>query len=221
MRPSPLQAVIFDLDGVLLATEQLHYQSWKQAIEPEGVLLDRSIMSHLRGLSRRESLEIILQRADRPCTEGQKNSLAERKNEYYLKSLHDLTPGDLVPGALELVHALRRDGIRIGVGSSSRNARLILEHLGVADLFDAIVDGNDIAASKPDPAVFLRCAALLGVPPEACIVIEDAPAGIEAARRAGMTAIGIGNANDLADAARVFTGIENATIASLRDALGS
>jgi beta-phosphoglucomutase len=215
-----LQAVIFDLDGVLLRTEERHYQSWKEALEAEDIPLDRSIMPHLRGLGRQESVETILQRACRSLPLEAKTRLAERKNERYLQLLTDVT-WDLVPGALELLRELRRRGLRVAVGSSSRNARRILDHSGLADLFDVIVDGNDITASKPDPAVFQRCAELLGVPPEACIVIEDAPAGIEAARRAGMTAVGIGDARELTGAARVFGHLANATIKSLCDALES
>lgn len=210
-----VQAVIFDLDGVLVMTEELHYRSWKEVAEAEGIPLDRAIMKRLRGMGRRKSLEIILERASRPYTEQEKESLATRKNDRYQDLIEALSPADVVSGAVDLLQVLRRRGIPVAVGSSSRNAGLVLEHLGLAASFDAIVDGNDIAASKPDPAIFLRCAELLGVPPEGCIVVEDAEAGIEAARRAGMIAIGIGDASELRGAARVFARLSRAMIASL------
>jgi beta-phosphoglucomutase len=212
MTGQPLQAVIFDLDGVLVMTEELHYQSWKEVADAEGIPLDRAIMKRLRGMGRRKSLDIILERAARPYTNREKESLATLKNGRYRDMVQALTPADIVPGAVDLLQAMRRRGVPVAVGSSSRNARLILEHLGIAGLFDAIVDGNDITASKPDPAVFLRCAELLGAPPETCIVVEDAEAGIEAARRAGMTAIGIGEAAELPGAARVFARLGEAMI---------
>ena len=208
-------AVIFDLDGVLVETEELHYRSWKEVADAEDIPLDRAIMRRLRGIGRQQSLDIILDRAARPYTEREKESLAKRKNERYRAMIEAMTPADIVPGAVDLLRALRRRGIPIAVGSSSRNARLILEHLQLADLFDAIVDGNEIAASKPDPALFQRCAELLGVPAERCIVVEDAEAGIDAARRAGMTPIGIGHPVELPGAARVFARLEDVTIVSL------
>ena len=213
------QAVIFDLDGVLVMTEELHYQSWKEVADAEGIPLDRAIMKRLRGMGRRKSLEIILEQASRPYAEQEKESLARKKNERYRAMIEAMTPADIVPGAVDLLRELRRRGIRVAVGSSSRNAGLILDHLGLAGLFDAIVDGNDIAASKPDPAVFLRCAERLGAPPEACIVVEDAPAGIEAALRAGMTPIGIGDAAELAGAVRVFARLGRTMFASLLESV--
>ena len=192
MTAQTIGGIIFDLDGVLITTDELHYQSWRELADAEGIPFDRTINQRLRGVSRMRSLEIILERSSRPYSTTEKEALAERKNDRYRQLLETLTHDDLAPGAIELLTELRRRGAAIALASSSRNARLILQRLKITDLFDAIIDGNDIRASKPDPDVFLQCAARLGVPPEACIVVEDAAAGIEAARRAGMAVIGIG-----------------------------
>ena len=210
MTAQTIGGIIFDLDGVLLATDELHYQSWQELADAEGIPFDRTINQRLRGVSRMRSLEIILERSSRPYNTTEKEALAERKNDRYRQLLETLTHDDLAPGAIELLTELRRRDAKVAVASSSRNTRLILQRLGITALFDAIVDGNDILASKPAPDVFLQCAERLGVPPEACIVVEDAAAGIEAARRAGMAVIGIGPPASLPGAALI-----HATLADL------
>lgn len=192
-----IRGVIFDLDGVVVSTDELHYRAWQRLADEDGIYFDRSINERLRGVSRMESLEILLERATRHYSPEQKATLAERKNNTYRESLQTLTPADALPGSREILTELRRRGIRTAVGSSSKNSPLILERTGLAALFDAIADGNDISHSKPDPEVFLLAAARLGLSPAECLVVEDAVAGIEAGRRAGMAVFGIGTAEAL------------------------
>lgn len=189
-----VRGVIFDLDGVLVTTDEFHYLSWKEVADAEGIYFDREINHRLRGVSRLISLEIVLERSPRRYTDSEKQALAERKNEIYRKLLNRLGPGDTLPGAIPLIEDLRRAGVRIAIGSSSKNTRYIIDRLELGHLLDAIVDGNDIRQSKPDPEVFLTAAARLGLPPADCVVVEDAEAGLEAARRAGMRVVALGPA---------------------------
>ena len=191
------RGVIFDLDGVLVTTDDLHYRAWRQLADEEGIPFTREDNHRLRGVSRMESLEILLERATRHYSTAEKVALAERKNTYYRALLPSLTPDDLLPGARALLLDLRRQGIKIAIGSSSKNARQIMELTGLPPLVDALIDGTHIAASKPDPEVFLRAADALGLPPAACVVVEDAEAGIEAGRRAGIPVFGIGTPESL------------------------
>jgi beta-phosphoglucomutase len=207
--------VIFDLDGVLVATDELHFQSWQQLTAAEGIYFDRTINHRLRGISRMESLEIVLERAPRTYTESEKVALAERKNAFFVALLAKLTPADLLPGVRETLTRLRRRGIKTAVASSSKNAPLILDRLALRPFFDALADGNDITHSKPDPEVFLLAARRLGLPPESCLVIEDAVAGVESARRAGMAVFGIGRAEILPGVARFAPDLAHVTIDEL------
>ncbi len=192
-----IRAVLFDVDGVLVRTDEFHYRAWKAIADAEGIPFDRAINEFLRGVGRMDSLEIILKRASRMYTMAEKNALAERKNAEYVEMLDTLSPDDALPGARRLLSALQTRGIRLAAASSSRNARSILARLELDSAFDAIVDGNDIIHSKPHPEVFLTCASRLGVPPEQCLVIEDAQAGVVAARTAGMRVCGIGRPGSL------------------------
>ena len=206
-----IRGVIFDLDGVLVATDEAHYQAWKQLADEEGIPFDRAINERLKGVGRMDSLNIILERSPRAYSEEEKRALADRKNADYRVQLAKLTPADMLPGARELVAALRGRGVKIAVASSSRNTPLILERLGLQDAFDAVADGNDISHSKPHPEVFLVAAERLGLPPDECVVVEDAPAGIEAARRAGMAVFGIGTPDRLPDTPRLAAGLDRVT----------
>ncbi|NLX83762.1 MAG: beta-phosphoglucomutase [Clostridiales bacterium] len=190
-----IQAVIFDLDGVLVTTDDSHYEAWKRMADEEGICFNRQINQRLRGVSRMESLEIILERANKSYTEDEKNALAARKNSYYVALIQHLTPSALLPGALETVNALRKQGIKIAIGSSSKNAPTILRQVGIADLFDAVADGNQIKHSKPAPDVFLLAAELLRIPPANCLVVEDADAGVESGLNAGMKVLAVGAAS--------------------------
>ncbi len=190
-----IEAVIFDLDGVIVSTDEFHYQAWKKLADEEGIFFDRHINERLRGVSRLESLDIIMEKAPKKYTEEEKKNLAERKNRYYRELLEKLTPGDILPGVLEKIKELKKDGVRLGIGSSSKNTPVILEKIGLADFFDAVSDGNQIKRSKPDPEVFLLAASKMNIPPEKCLVVEDADAGIEAAINAGMKCMAVGAAS--------------------------
>lgn len=210
-----IRGVIFDLDGVLVLTDELHFQSWQQLTAAEGIHFDRSINQRLRGISRMESLEIVLERATRKYTSAEKAALAERKNSIYLTYLQRLTPADLLPGVVDTLAELRRRRIKTAVASSSKNVPIIMERLGLHAWFDAVADGNDITRSKPDPEVFLLAARRLGLPPVECLVIEDAQAGIESARRAGMAVFGIGTPASLPGVARLAPDLAHVTVDEL------
>lgn len=188
-----IRGVIFDLDGVLVHTDELHFQAWLSIARELGVSFDREANHRLRGVSRAESLELLLAaKPELQLSVPEKEALCERKNALYRASLSTLTPGDVPPTTRRMLATLRARGLALAVGSSSRNAPLILEQVRLTSFFHAVVDGSMLSAAKPDPEVFLRAAALLSLPPERCAVLEDAPAGLLAARRAGMTAIGLG-----------------------------
>ncbi len=216
-----IRGVIFDLDGVLVSTDALHYQSWRKLAEEEGIPFDPTINHRLRGVSRMRSLDILLERSVRSHDAAQKQAMADRKNATFVTLLGDLTPSDILPGAAACIETLKGRHIRIAVASSSRNARRILQRLGLAAAFDAVVDGNDITESKPDPEVFHKAARLLGLPAAECLVIEDAPAGIEAARQAGMHVFGIGGPDVLPGVANIATGLDQVTVEELLGAAGS
>jgi beta-phosphoglucomutase len=189
-----ISAVIFDLDGVIVSTDEYHFQAWKEISDQEGIYFDREINERLRGVSRMESLEIILSHSDRSYSEKEKEHLAQQKNIIYCELLNKLSPNDILPGVINLLLGLKARDIMIAIGSSSKNTPFILEQIGLASSFDAIADGNSITNSKPDPEVFLLAAMKLGVDPEECVVIEDAQAGIDAAIAARMKAVGVGTA---------------------------
>ena len=185
-------AAIFDLDGVLTDTAELHYQSWQWIADELGLPFDRQANEVLRGLSREESLVRVLGARAGYFTDEQKREIAERKNADYCRRVARMTPADLFPGARELLEELRARGVAVAVASSSRNARAVVDRLQIRPLLDALVDGNDAPRSKPDPQVFLLAAEHLGVPPARCVVVEDAASGVEAALAAGMKVIGLG-----------------------------
>ena len=186
------KGVIFDLDGVLCHTDRFHYRAWKKVADEIGVPFDETVNRRLRGVSRRESLEIILEKSGETFSEERKEQIAEEKNEYYRTLLAEMTPADMEPPVREMLQELRARGIRIAVGSSSKNALFSMERLGVDRAFDAVCDGTMITHSKPHPEVFLKAAQALGLKPGECLVVEDAPAGMEAARAAGMDCAVIG-----------------------------
>ena len=189
-----MKAFIFDLDGVIVSTDSLHYRAWKALADSEGIYFDEEINNRLRGVSRMESLEIILERATRTYTDEEKVAMAEKKNGIYRELLQVLTPSDRLAGVTETLDALRAKGYKLAIGSSSKNTPIILEKIGYSGYFDAISDGNNIKNSKPDPEVFLKAAEFLQLQPSECFVVEDAEAGITAAKAGGFTAIGIGSA---------------------------
>ena len=189
-----IKGVIFDLDGVLVTTDELHYRAWLRLAEREGIYFDREINHRLRGVSRMDSLEIILERAEKTYTPEEKQEMASYKNAIYVKLLDGLTEADVLPGVVETLDGLEKRGILMAVGSSSKNAGKILDKTGLAGRFNAIADGTDITRSKPDPEVFLCAAAKLGLTPKDCAVVEDAEAGIQAAKAGGMLAVAVSDA---------------------------
>ncbi len=195
-----IKAVIFDLDGVIVSTDDLHFRAWKRLAEEEAIPFTREDNERLRGVSRMESLAIVLERAARVYTDDEKMRMAERKNGYYRELLSTLAPDAVLPGVLSLLDELRKAGIKMAIGSSSRNAGSILQAIGLKDAFDAVVDGTHIAQSKPDPEVFLRAGDALGLSPGECLVVEDAEAGVLAARAAGMPVLAVGSAANHPDA---------------------
>lgn len=193
-----IEAVIFDLDGVIVSTDEFHYQSWLALAKKENIEFNKTINNRLRGVSRMESLEIILEKADKDYSEEEKISLTEYKNTIYRQSLKSLSPKDILPFAEELINFLKEEGIKVAIGSSSRNTKTILKQIQMNEMFDCIVDGNDIENSKPDPEVFLLGSKKLKVEPNNCLVIEDAVAGIEAAKAGGFIAVAINDAKNCA-----------------------
>ena len=190
-----MRAFIFDLDGVLVFTDKYHYLAWKQVADELGIYFDEIINNRLRGVSRMESLEIILERYEgSPLSRSDKEKVAEKKNEIYRKSLTEMTPNDVTEETRNTLIELKNRGYKLAIGSSSKNAKFILERVGLTQYFDAISDGTNITKSKPDPEVYLKAAEFLGEDASECLVVEDAYSGIDAAKSAGMEAIGIGDA---------------------------
>lgn len=189
-----IKAVIFDLDGVLVHTDELHYRAWKKMADEEGIYFDYEINNRLRGVSRMASLEIILERATKKYTKAEKEALANHKNDYYVASLSTLNHASLENGVREVLLILQERGLRLAIGSSSKNARPILEKIELINFFEVISDGIGLKKPKPDPEVFLKAAKGLNLKPEECIVVEDAKAGIDAAIKGGFVAVGMGDA---------------------------
>ncbi len=205
--PRPLKAVIFDLDGVIADTAVVHHAAWKKLADEIGVPFDEATGERMKGVDRSGSLEILLQAATRTYTEAEKYTLAARKNDYYRDQIERFGPQDLLSGAREAIESVRRAGLKVALASASRNAGLLLQRLGIADLFDIVVDANRISRSKPDPEIFLAAASALGVAPDECIGVEDAVAGVASIHAAGMAAVGIGHARALTEADLVLPGI--------------
>lgn len=188
------KAVIFDLDGVICFTDKYHYLAWKKMADGMGIYFDETINNRLRGVSRMESLEIILERCDKELTQEEKQALAEEKNKTYVELLGQMTEKDLSSEVKETLDSLRKSGLKLAIGSSSKNAKFILERLGLKDYFDAVSDGTNISKSKPDPEVFIKAAEFLHMAPADCLVVEDAKAGVEAAKAGGFDSAGLGEA---------------------------
>lgn len=193
-------AVIFDLDGVIVDTAKYHYLAWKRLAEEKGIPFSEKDNERLKGVSRMASLEILLSLGNLTVSEEEKAELAKRKNIWYVEMIDQLTKDELLPGAESLLKRLKKDGVKIALGSASKNAARILERLGIGHYFDARIDGTKVSKAKPDPEVFLLAAQSVGAAPENCLVFEDAPAGVEAAKRAGMHVVGIGSWENLPEA---------------------
>lgn len=190
-----LKAIIFDLDGVICFTDEYHYLAWKQMADSIGVPFDREVNNRLRGVSRMASLDIVLERSSETYSQAEKEELASQKNELYKSFLTRITPADLSTEVKSTLLALRGKGLKLAIGSSSKNTPMILQQLGLAGFFDAVSDGNNITHSKPDPEVFVKAAEMLGIPAENCLVVEDAVSGAEAGHRAHMKVACVGDAS--------------------------
>lgn len=187
------KGIIFDLDGVICHTDRYHYEAWKMLADRLEIPFDEKINNRLRGVSRNESLDIVLEKSSKVYTKEEKLAMAEEKNDCYRKLLAQMTPADLSPAVKEMLDALKQRK-KLAIGSSSKNTKFILERIGLDDYFDVIADGNDITHSKPDPEVFLLAAERLGLSPEECLVVEDAKAGIDAAFAGGFDSAAVGDA---------------------------
>lgn len=189
------EGIIFDLDGVICSTDEYHYLAWKQMADTMGIYFDREINNRLRGVSRMESLEIILERNQGPALSGERKlELTELKNNLYRESLKQMSPKDLSDEVRETLNALREKGLKLAIGSSSKNTPFILGQLGLAEFFDAVSDGNNITRSKPDPQVFLMAADFLHLAPAECLVVEDAVSGAQAGKAGGFSVACVGDA---------------------------
>jgi beta-phosphoglucomutase len=191
-----IRGFLFDLDGVLVDTAQYHFLAWQRMAAELGIHFGEAENEQLKGVSRAESLNRILAWGGKTLSDAEKQHWMTLKNDWYLELVRGMPADDYLPGAHEFLRASRAAGIKVALGSASKNAPLILERLGWIPLFDALVDGNVVTASKPDPEVFLEGARRLGLKPEECVVFEDSEAGVEAARRGGMKVVGIGHGLD-------------------------
>lgn len=189
------KAVLFDLDGVICSTDKYHYRAWQCIADKIGVEFNKQINHRLRGIGRMESLDIILENHDEELSIAHKLDYATQKNSLYIDMLDDMTPYDLSDDVRKTLYTLRELGLKLAIGSSSKNAKLILEKVGLSDFFDAVSDGTNINRSKPHPEVFLTACSSLGVQPKDCIVVEDAKSGVDAALAGGMDCAAIGNAS--------------------------
>ncbi|WP_062289532.1 beta-phosphoglucomutase [Demequina phytophila] len=201
------RAALFDLDGVIVDTAVHHFAAWRRTAEELGFTLADEDDERLKGVGRMDALRIVLEIGGVEVDDATAARLAEQKNARYVDAIGGISPADMLPGAQALLEDLRSRGVPTGLGSASRNAPLILDRLGIADLFDAVIDGSTVTEAKPHPRVFLAGAEALGVAPAACVVFEDAIAGVQAANAAGMTAVGIGDPAVLTAAAAVIPGL--------------
>ncbi|MFM5979385.1 MAG: beta-phosphoglucomutase [Sphaerospermopsis kisseleviana] len=210
-----IQGVIFDLDGVLTDTAEYHYQAWQRLADEEGILFSRQANEALRGISRRASLMLII--GNKRYSDTQIQEMMERKNNYYVELIENITPDNLLPGAVSLLDDLRQAGLKIALGSASKNAHVVVEKLGISDKLDAIADGYSVHKPKPAPDLFLFAAQQLGLPPQQCVVFEDAAAGIDAALAAGMWAVGMGPPERVGNAHIVLPSLAGMTWEKLQE----
>lgn len=202
-----IKGAIFDLDGVIVDTAKYHYLAWKRLAEQRGIPFTERDNERLKGVSRMRSLDIILELGGLTLPDEEKEAMAKYKNELYLDYIRRMDESEILPGAKEYMASLRAKGVRIALGSASRNAAFILERVGLGDMFDAVIDGTKVSKAKPDPEVFLVACESLGLTPRDCAVYEDAAAGVQAAKAAGIYVVGIGTADVLGEADEVVAGL--------------
>ena len=214
-----IKGFVFDLDGVIVDTAVHHFQSWKKILKELGADIVDEDDHHTRGASRMESLEYLLGKYQINLTEDEKHLWAARKNDIYVQAIENITPADLLPGVLSFLEESRKEGLLLALGSASKNAKPVLEKLGVANRFDAILDGNDAKVSKPDPEIFTKACTALGLSPHQVVVFEDAAKGVQAALSAGCYVVGIGETNTLSAAHIIISGLAAASPEQIIDQL--
>ena len=214
----PIRAFIFDLDGVLTDTAEYHYRGWQRLADEEGLPFTREDNEHLRGVSRRESLTLILK--GRVVPEEKIQEMMTRKNAYYLEFIKEISPRDVLPGAKELLEELRAAAYKTALGSASKNAGQVIDRLGLRHLLDVISDGHSVEKQKPAPNLFLHAAAQLDLSPAECVVVEDAAAGVQAAKAGGFRIVGLGPRERVGEADVVFPSLAGVHLAELLKALG-
>jgi beta-phosphoglucomutase len=208
-------ACIFDLDGVIVDTARYHFLAWKRLTDQLGIHFTEEDNERLKGVSRMASLEIILGIGNRKADERQKQEYATLKNSWYIDYISKMTPDEVLPGCLSFIRELRNANIRVAIGSASKNTPMILERVGIRELFDAIADGNNVTEAKPNPEVFIKAAEMVGIKPGKCVVFEDAVAGVQAALNAGMMCIGVGSSEILKKAHFVVQGLNEMNLSKL------
>ncbi len=201
-----IKAGIFDLDGVIVDTAKFHYLAWRRLARELGFDFSPDNNERLKGVSRQKSLEILLEIGKKKLSAKEKEEAAQRKNAWYVDYITTLTPDEILPGAREFLIEMREENVKVALGSASKNAGLILQRLQLNELFDAVIDGNKITKAKPDPQIFLKAAEELKVQPSECAVFEDAQAGVEAAKNAGMFCVGVGDPDILIKADIIIPG---------------
>jgi beta-phosphoglucomutase len=208
------KAIIFDLDGVLTDTSEYHYQAWKHLADDEGIPFTREENdAHLRGVGRRDSLLYLLK--GRAVSEEQMQEMMDRKNRYYEELIKNMSPKETVPGGVALLKEIRKAGIKTAIASASKNTMTVLQRLDLVSCFDGIADGYSVVHGKPAPDVFIFAAGLVKTPTPDCLGVEDATAGIEAIKAAGMTALGIGPQERFPLADKVLDTLEQKTLQDL------
>jgi beta-phosphoglucomutase len=217
---SQLKAFLFDLDGVIVDTAIYHYQAWRRLANELGFDISEEFNERLKGVSRMESLDIILAHGGLTLPDEKKAELAAQKNSWYLELVGRMTSDDILPGVATFFSQVRKAGLKTALGSVSKNAPLILERIGMTNAFDAIIDGTKISKGKPDPEVFTKGAAELEVSPTECVVFEDAVAGVEAGKRGGMFVVGLGSPDVLNQADFVAPSLENLTVNEVLEKAG-
>jgi len=210
------EACIFDLDGVIVDTAKYHYLAWKRLADKLEIRFTETDNERLKGVSRMDSLEIILGLGEKQLGKGIKQKYATLKNAWYIDYINRMTPEEILPGSLEFIKELKSAGIKVVIGSASKNTPLILEKVGLLKVFDAVADGNTVEKTKPDPEVFIKAAELVNVDPAGCVVFEDAVAGIQAALNAGMKCIGVGSPGILKEAHYVIKGLHEMNLEKLK-----
>lgn len=213
-----LKGCLFDLDGVLVDTAVYHYKAWKRLADILGFDFTEEQNERLKGVSRMDSLNILLEIGQMTLADEKKEEYAAMKNDWYVEYISTMGPEEILPGVEAFLSALKERSYKISLGSASKNAPLILENTGLQKYFDATVDGTDISKAKPDPEIFLLGAERLGLKPENCVVFEDSTAGIQASNSGGMFSVGVGEASVLTEADIVIPGFNGFTVDDLEKA---